>query len=112
MNKCPASRQRDPRRRSPEDGTSNPATTSSFGWFRGKRGEVHGPDREKCDPVPEFCVSNVYGRYGARTNVYRRKARREQKIDAAVALIMAIARCMAGKSRGSVYETRELQFGG
>ena len=46
------------------------------------------------------------GRYDARANVYPRKARPEQKIDAAVALIMAIARCMAAQPARSVYETR------
>jgi phage terminase large subunit-like protein len=54
----------------------------------------------------------VVGRYDARANVYPRKARPEQKIDAAVALIMAIARCMAAKPRVSVYETRGLEFVG
>ena len=45
-------------------------------------------------PVLEWCIGNVVGRYDARANVYPRKARPEQKIDAAVALIMGIARCM------------------
>jgi phage terminase large subunit-like protein len=54
------------------------------------------------NPVLEWCVGNVVGRYDARANVYPRKARPEQKIDAAVALIMAIARCMAAKLRASV----------
>ena len=52
------------------------------------------------------------GRYDARANVYPRKARPEQKIDAAVALIMAIARCMASQPARSVYETRGLTFVG
>ena len=47
-----------------------------------------------------------------RSNVYRSKARTEQKIDAAVALIMRIARCMADKPARSVYETRGIQFVG
>ena len=42
----------------------------------------------------------------------RARARPEQKIDAAVALIMAIARCMAAKPARSVYETRGIQFVG
>jgi hypothetical protein len=46
----------------------------------------------------------------AQCKVRPRKARPEQKIDAAVALIMAIARCMAAKPRVSVYETRGLEF--
>ena len=64
------------------------------------------------NPVLEWCVSNVVGRYDARANVYPRKARPEQKIDAAVALIMGIARCTAAKPRVSVYETRGLEFVG
>ena len=62
------------------------------------------------NPVLEWCIGNVVGRYDARANVYPRKARPEQKIDAAVALIMAIARCMAAKPARSVYETRGLEF--
>jgi phage terminase large subunit-like protein len=52
------------------------------------------------------------GRYNAWSNVYPRKARPEQKIDAALALIMAIARWMAAKPARSVYESRGIQFGG
>jgi hypothetical protein len=33
-----------------------------------------------------------------------------QKIDAAVALIMAVARCMAAQPTRSIYETRGLTF--
>ena len=36
----------------------------------------------------------------------------EQKIDAGIALIMAIAHCMAAKPRVSVYATRGLEFVG
>ena len=43
-------------------------------------------------PVLEWCVGNVVGRYDARGNVYPKKQRPEQKIDCAVALIMAIGR--------------------
>ena len=45
-------------------------------------------------------------------NVYPRKSPPEQKIHAAVALIMASARCMAAKPPASVYEMRELIFVG
>jgi phage terminase large subunit-like protein len=62
--------------------------------------------------VLEWCIGNVVGRYDARSNVYPRKARPEQKIDAAIALIMGIARCMVAKPRRSIYETRGLQFVG
>jgi phage terminase large subunit-like protein len=58
------------------------------------------------NPVLEWCIGNVVGRYDARANVYPRKARPEQKIDAAVVLIMAIARCMAAQPARSVYESR------
>ena len=64
------------------------------------------------NPVLEWCIGNVVGRYDARGNVYPRKARPEQKIDAAVALIMAIARCMAAQPARSVYESRGIQFVG
>lgn len=54
-----------------------------------------------------WCIGNVVGHYDARGNVYPRKARPENKIDAAIALIMAIARAMQPQQR-SVYETRGL----
>ena len=60
------------------------------------------------DPVLEWCIGNVVGRYDARSNVYPRRARPEQKIDAAIALIMAVARCGAENPFVSVYETRGL----
>jgi phage terminase large subunit-like protein len=55
-----------------------------------------------------WCVGNVVGHYDARGNVYPRKARPENKIDGAVALIMAIARSMQPGATRSVYETRGL----
>ena len=55
-----------------------------------------------------WCIGNVVGHYDARGNVYPRKARPEQKIDGAIALIMGIARCMAAVDTASVYETRGL----
>jgi phage terminase large subunit-like protein len=54
-----------------------------------------------------WCIGNVVGHYDARGNVYPRKARPENKIDAAVALIMAIARAMTDEGP-SIYETRGL----
>jgi phage terminase large subunit-like protein len=54
-----------------------------------------------------WCIGNVVGHYDARSNVYPRKARPENKIDCAVALIMAIARVMTAPGP-SVYETRGL----
>lgn len=54
------------------------------------------------NPVLEWCVGNVVGRYDARANVYPKKSRPEQKIDAAIALIMAVGRAMAAE--GSPYD--------
>ena len=47
------------------------------------------------NPVLEWCIGNVVGRYDARSNVYPRKSKPELKIDAAITLIMGIARSMA-----------------
>jgi phage terminase large subunit-like protein len=55
-----------------------------------------------------WCIGNVVGHYDARGNVYPRKARPENKIDAAVALIMATARAMTHVDTASVYESRGL----
>jgi phage terminase large subunit-like protein len=54
-----------------------------------------------------WCIGNVVGHYDARSNVYPRKPRPENKIDAATALIMAIARCLT-EPGPSVYTTRGL----
>jgi phage terminase large subunit-like protein len=55
-----------------------------------------------------WCIGNVVGHYDARGNVYPRKARPENKIDGAIALIMGIARCMTHVESKSVYATRGL----
>jgi len=47
------------------------------------------------NPVLEWCIGNVVGKPDRRGNFYPTKTRPEQKIDAAVALIMAIGRAMA-----------------
>jgi phage terminase large subunit-like protein len=57
------------------------------------------------NPVLEWCLGNVVGHYDARSNVYPRKARPENKIDAAIATIMGIARCLAAKETESAYNT-------
>jgi phage terminase large subunit-like protein len=57
--------------------------------------------------VLTWCIGNVVGREDARSNVYPKKARPENKIDAAIAVIMAMARCMTAPGP-SVYETRGL----
>ena len=55
-----------------------------------------GRIRHDGNPVLAWCISNVVGHLDARGNVYPRKARPEQKIDAAVALIMALGRAISG----------------
>jgi len=55
------------------------------------------------DPVLEWAIGNVVGRYDARSNVYPRKSREENKIDPAVALIMTIGRCLAAREEISSY---------
>ena len=47
------------------------------------------------DPVLGWCVGNVFGRPDRRANLYPAKQRPERKIDAAVALLMAIGRATA-----------------
>ncbi|MEI6317427.1 MAG: terminase TerL endonuclease subunit [Pseudomonadota bacterium] len=46
------------------------------------------------DPVLGWMVSNVVCHYDAKDNIYPRKERPEQKIDGAIALIMALGRAM------------------
>jgi phage terminase large subunit-like protein len=46
------------------------------------------------NPVLAWMIGNVVGDYDAKENVYPRKERPENKIDGAVALIMAIGRHM------------------
>jgi phage terminase large subunit-like protein len=63
------------------------------------------------DPVLEWAISNVVGRYDARSNVYPRKSRDENKIDPAIALIMTIARWMAAREDESSYNNPETRMG-
>ena len=51
--------------------------------------------RHDDNPVLEWCVENVVGKPDRRGNLYPAKQRPEQKIDAAVALMMAVGRAMA-----------------
>jgi phage terminase large subunit-like protein len=55
-----------------------------------------GRIRHDGNPVLEWCSGNVVGHYDPRGSVYPRKARPDQKIDAAVALIMALGRAISG----------------
>ena len=50
------------------------------------------------DPVLSWMIGNVVGHYDAKENVYPRKERSENKIDDAIALIMALGRHMASSS--------------
>jgi phage terminase large subunit-like protein len=47
------------------------------------------------DPVFEWCLGSVVGKADRRGNLYTTKQRPDQKIDAAVALMMAIGRAMS-----------------
>jgi phage terminase large subunit-like protein len=51
--------------------------------------------RHDGNPVLEWCAGSVVGRPDRRGNLYPAKQRPEQKIDAAVALMMAVGRAMA-----------------
>lgn len=59
------------------------------------------------DPVLAWAVSNVVGHYDAKENVYPRKERPENKIDPAVALVMALSRWLRRElDTDSVYSER------
>lgn len=61
------------------------------------------------NPVLAWNLSNVVGHFDARGNVYPRKERPESKIDAAIASIMALGKCMFDEGEAaSVYEERGL----
>lgn len=67
-----------------------------------KGGRLH----HDCNPVLSWMMSNVVAHTDAKENVYPRKERPENKIDGAVALIMAVGRAMLHEHRESVYEDR------
>jgi phage terminase large subunit-like protein len=50
--------------------------------------------RHDGNPVLTWCIGNVVGKADRRGNLYPTKSRPDQKIDAAVALMMAIGRAM------------------
>jgi phage terminase large subunit-like protein len=50
--------------------------------------------RHDGNPVLERCLGNVVGKANRRGSLYPTKSRPDQKIDAAVALMMAIGRAM------------------
>jgi len=50
--------------------------------------------RHDGNPALEWCISNVVGKADRRGNLYPTKRRLDQKIDGAVALMMAVGRAM------------------
>lgn len=62
------------------------------------------------NPVLTWAIGNVVGKYDARGNVYPRKARPEEKIDPAIATIMAVARCMTAAESSPYSDGRGILF--
>jgi hypothetical protein len=62
--------------------------------------------RHDGNPVLEWCLGNVVGRYDARANVYPRNERPEQKIDA-ITTVVGIARCLAARRPAPATTTRQ-----
>ena len=60
--------------------------------------------RHDGNPVLEWCLGNVVGKADRRGNLYPTKQRPEQKIDAAVALMMAMGRAMIEDEDGKGLE--------
>ena len=83
----------------------SPATEQLMKAIKGDELEHDG------DPVLAWALSNVVGHFDAKGNVYPKKERSENKIDPAIALIMAYSRATASAPRTeSVYETRGMRF--
>ena len=62
--------------------------------------------RHDGNPVMSWCMSNTVARYDKKDNVFPYKERPENKIDGAIALVMALASATRSKDRTSVYESR------
>ena len=62
------------------------------------------------NPVRRWCMDNVVVRADPAGNIKIDKARATEKVDVAVALVMALDRALRNGSPGSVYETRGLIF--
>jgi phage terminase large subunit-like protein len=60
--------------------------------------------RHDGNPVLECCLGNVVGKADRRGNLYPTKQRPDQKIDAAVALMMAIGRAMSEEHPNAVLD--------
>lgn len=58
------------------------------------------------DPVLAWAISNVVCHYDAKDNIYPRKESVDQKIDPAIALIMALARSLVSQETDSIYNER------
>lgn len=58
------------------------------------------------NPVMNWMISNVVAKPDARDNIYPRKDRDINKIDGAMAALMAVARAMSGDGGPSAYEER------
>jgi phage terminase large subunit-like protein len=69
---------------------------------------VSGKLRHNGDPVLSWMMGNVVARRDAKDNVFPRKARDENKIDAAIGVIAVRGRAIASQASKSVYETRGL----
>lgn len=74
------------------------------GLIRAKRIHHNG------DPVLSWMMGNVTAKLDANDNVFPRKERVENKIDGAVALIIAMSRALAGEQNASVYESRGVLY--
>jgi phage terminase large subunit-like protein len=59
------------------------------------------------NPILAWMIGNVVGHYDAKENVYPRKERPENKIDGAVALIMALGMKLKGEQDGGSYLSNE-----
>lgn len=69
-------------------------------------GDIEHPN----DPCLTWQVSNVVAHLDRKDNIYPRKERPENKIDAVVATISALARAMLDDSKPSVYERRGVRM--
>jgi phage terminase large subunit-like protein len=50
------------------------------------------------NPILTWCISNVVAKFDKKDNVFPYKEQEQQKIDLAIALIMALARALTHKS--------------
>ena len=67
--------------------------------------------RHDGNPVLEWCLSNVVGKANRQGNLYPTKSRPNQKIDAAVALMMAIGGATVDDDNARVLRPRPLARG-